>query len=244
MGDEPRRPGGVSKGPRMPGAQASLLDGVDPCGSRASISLPAQLHAPQRRARRRTLTPDGATSWGGCVVGLQYPRWGTPGGALPVGTPPRRPLIAPRSRNQVMPPDREGDRVRALLVRARHHRTCGLKHVGRRGCRRPRRSPSSCGCSATSRASTSRKLRASRVMPHRGCSVRSPAWRNEDGHREPAPGVGGDRNNVQLKGDLGRRVVPIDLDPKIEHPEDRTFKRSDLLGYLQENRPRLCACIR
>jgi hypothetical protein len=46
-------------------------------------------------------------------------------------------------------------------------------------------------------------------------------------------------NNVQLKGDLGRRVVPIDLDPKVEHPEDRTFKRSDLVDYVQENRPRL-----
>jgi putative DNA primase/helicase len=46
-------------------------------------------------------------------------------------------------------------------------------------------------------------------------------------------------NNVQLKGDLGRRVVPIDLDPKVEHPEDRTFRRTDLLGYVQENRPRL-----
>jgi putative DNA primase/helicase len=46
-------------------------------------------------------------------------------------------------------------------------------------------------------------------------------------------------NNVQLKGDMGRRVVPIDLDPKVEHPEDRTFKRDNLLGYVEENRPRL-----
>jgi hypothetical protein len=46
-------------------------------------------------------------------------------------------------------------------------------------------------------------------------------------------------NNVQLKGDLGRRVVPIDLDPKVEHPEDRTFERSDLLGYVRQHRPRL-----
>lgn len=45
-------------------------------------------------------------------------------------------------------------------------------------------------------------------------------------------------NNVQLKGDLGRRVVPIDLDPKIEHPEDRMFRRGDLLGYAHENRSR------
>jgi hypothetical protein len=46
-------------------------------------------------------------------------------------------------------------------------------------------------------------------------------------------------NNVQLKGDLGRRVVPIDLDSKVEHPEDRTFKRGNLLGYVQEHRSRL-----
>jgi hypothetical protein len=36
-------------------------------------------------------------------------------------------------------------------------------------------------------------------------------------------------------------VVPIDLDPKVEHPEDRKFKRADLIGYVQENRPRLVA---
>jgi putative DNA primase/helicase len=46
-------------------------------------------------------------------------------------------------------------------------------------------------------------------------------------------------NNVQLKGDLGRRVVPIDLDPRCEHPEDRVFARQDLLGYVQGRRPDL-----
>jgi hypothetical protein len=46
-------------------------------------------------------------------------------------------------------------------------------------------------------------------------------------------------NNVQLKGDLGRRVVPIDLDPMCEHPEDRKFRRPDLIDYVQTNRPRL-----
>jgi hypothetical protein len=35
-------------------------------------------------------------------------------------------------------------------------------------------------------------------------------------------------NNVRLKGDLGRRVVPIDLDAKCEHPEDRKFDRTGL----------------
>jgi hypothetical protein len=28
-------------------------------------------------------------------------------------------------------------------------------------------------------------------------------------------------NNVQLQGDTGRRVIPIDIDPKCEHPQDR-----------------------
>lgn len=46
-------------------------------------------------------------------------------------------------------------------------------------------------------------------------------------------------NNVQFKGDLGRRIAPIDLDPQVEHPEDRTFARADLLGYVSEHRPRL-----
>lgn len=46
-------------------------------------------------------------------------------------------------------------------------------------------------------------------------------------------------NNVQLRGDLGRRVVPIDLDPKVEHPEDRVFQRSNLLGYVLMQRERL-----
>jgi len=46
-------------------------------------------------------------------------------------------------------------------------------------------------------------------------------------------------NNVQLRGDLGRRVVPIDLDPRTEHPEDRTFRRGDLLGYVRTQRERL-----
>ncbi|TMQ13057.1 MAG: hypothetical protein E6J91_19815, partial [Deltaproteobacteria bacterium] len=46
-------------------------------------------------------------------------------------------------------------------------------------------------------------------------------------------------NNVQLKGDVGRRVAPIDLDPKVEHPEDRTFHRANLIGYVEKHRPRL-----
>ena len=50
-------------------------------------------------------------------------------------------------------------------------------------------------------------------------------------------------NNVRLKGDLGRRVVPIDLDAKCEHPEDRKFDRPDLIDWAQANRPRLVVAV-
>ncbi len=44
-------------------------------------------------------------------------------------------------------------------------------------------------------------------------------------------------NNVAFKGDLGRRVVPADLAPKMEHPEDRVgFIHSPLLPYVHERR--------
>ncbi|MCX5747105.1 MAG: hypothetical protein NT062_31935 [Proteobacteria bacterium] len=47
-------------------------------------------------------------------------------------------------------------------------------------------------------------------------------------------------NNIQYRGDLGRRVVPIDMDPQMENPEDRHgFRHPDLLGYVRANRPRL-----
>lgn len=46
-------------------------------------------------------------------------------------------------------------------------------------------------------------------------------------------------NNIEFRGDLGRRVVPIDLDPSVEHPEDRVFERPDLLGFTLANRGRL-----
>jgi hypothetical protein len=49
-------------------------------------------------------------------------------------------------------------------------------------------------------------------------------------------------NNVSLRGDLGRRVVPIDIDPRVEHPEDRGgWRYPDLLGHLRRERPRLVA---
>jgi hypothetical protein len=47
-------------------------------------------------------------------------------------------------------------------------------------------------------------------------------------------------NNIQLRGDLGRRVVPIDIDPELEHPEDRDgFRHTDLLEHVARERPRL-----
>jgi len=56
-------------------------------------------------------------------------------------------------------------------------------------------------------------------------------------------------NGLTFRGDLGRRVVPIDLDPCIEHPEDRTGPRPgtdwshpDLLSYVRERRPHVVGC--
>jgi hypothetical protein len=47
-------------------------------------------------------------------------------------------------------------------------------------------------------------------------------------------------NNPEYKGDLGRRVVPITLDPKCEHPEDRHgFRYPDLEAHILSHRPRL-----
>lgn len=49
-------------------------------------------------------------------------------------------------------------------------------------------------------------------------------------------------NGLAFKGDLGRRVVPIDLDAGVEHPEDRTgFAHTDLRAWVRANRPRLVA---
>jgi hypothetical protein len=47
-------------------------------------------------------------------------------------------------------------------------------------------------------------------------------------------------NNMQFKGDTARRIVPIDLDPKMEKPEERTgFTHSPLIPWVQQERPRL-----
>jgi len=49
-------------------------------------------------------------------------------------------------------------------------------------------------------------------------------------------------NNIQFIGDTGRRVIPIDLDPKCEHPQDRTgFAHPDLKAYVSANRVRLAS---
>ena len=52
-------------------------------------------------------------------------------------------------------------------------------------------------------------------------------------------------NNLVFKGDLGRRVVPIDLDAKVERPETRSgFKYAKLLDHVVEVRPTLvAACL-
>lgn len=47
-------------------------------------------------------------------------------------------------------------------------------------------------------------------------------------------------NNVTFKGDLPRRVITCDIDPKEEHPEDRDgFKQSDLHAFVRERRGEL-----
>lgn len=47
-------------------------------------------------------------------------------------------------------------------------------------------------------------------------------------------------NNIQIRGDTGRRVLFSRLEPKCERPEDRTgFAHPDLVGFARENRARL-----
>ncbi|MCC6738417.1 MAG: hypothetical protein IT452_05180 [Planctomycetia bacterium] len=47
-------------------------------------------------------------------------------------------------------------------------------------------------------------------------------------------------NNLEIVGDLVRRVVPIDLDRQEERPEEHSgFKHPNLLEWVRENRPRL-----
>lgn len=52
----------------------------------------------------------------------------------------------------------------------------------------------------------------------------------------------GTGNNIAVRGDLARRVVPIDLDPRVERPEERVgFRHSPLLPWVRRERPRLVA---
>jgi hypothetical protein len=46
-------------------------------------------------------------------------------------------------------------------------------------------------------------------------------------------------NNLGFRKTLARRVVPINLDSGEERPEDRTFKRADLIGWVLTHRVRL-----
>lgn len=48
-------------------------------------------------------------------------------------------------------------------------------------------------------------------------------------------------NNLRFGSTLGRRVVPIDMDAKCEHPEDRTGFRHPLPDFVQTERPALVA---
>lgn len=51
-------------------------------------------------------------------------------------------------------------------------------------------------------------------------------------------------NNVTFQGDLGRRVLPCDLDPKMEHPEERTnFAHPDLRTFVSNHRPEIVSAI-
>jgi len=47
-------------------------------------------------------------------------------------------------------------------------------------------------------------------------------------------------NGIQLQGDLGRRIIPIEIDARMEHPEDRTgFRYPDIKAHVAAERPRL-----
>lgn len=49
-------------------------------------------------------------------------------------------------------------------------------------------------------------------------------------------------NNITFKADFPRRVVPCDLEPSEEHPEDRRgFRHADLAGYVLQKRGVLVA---
>lgn len=51
-------------------------------------------------------------------------------------------------------------------------------------------------------------------------------------------------NNVKLSTEMARRCIPIRLDPRMEHPEDRTgFRHPSLFEWVGENRAQLVGAI-
>lgn len=51
-------------------------------------------------------------------------------------------------------------------------------------------------------------------------------------------------NNVRMSGEITRRTIRCRLDPKVEHPEDRTnFKHPNLKEWIIESRPRLIHAV-
>lgn len=49
--------------------------------------------------------------------------------------------------------------------------------------------------------------------------------------------------NIQLNSDIGRRTLPIRMEPTVENPEARTFAQPDLLAHVRANRPRLVRAV-
>lgn len=50
-------------------------------------------------------------------------------------------------------------------------------------------------------------------------------------------------NNLMTEQDASRRFLPVDLETHHMNPEDRSFRIDDIMGWTQENRPRLVASI-
>ena len=49
-------------------------------------------------------------------------------------------------------------------------------------------------------------------------------------------------NNLQVRGDTGRRIIPVDIDPRCERPELRSgWKHANIQKWVTDNRPRLVA---
>lgn len=51
-------------------------------------------------------------------------------------------------------------------------------------------------------------------------------------------------NNMRIKGDLARRVVPVRLEPGVERPEDRTgFRTPRIVEHVREHRGLYLSCV-